>query len=51
MGVLMTVSDPEAALCSHRILSLAAGRLTPMAGAEEESGNVIDFPRHRLAGL
>jgi ABC-type cobalamin/Fe3+-siderophores transport system ATPase subunit len=50
IGVLMTVSDPEAALCSHRVLSLAGGRLTPMAGAEEP-GNVIDFSRHRRAGL
>jgi ABC-type cobalamin/Fe3+-siderophores transport system ATPase subunit len=52
MGVLMTVSDPEAALCSHRVLSLAAGRLTVMAGAgEEQPGNVIDLSRHRRAGL
>ncbi len=49
LGVLMTVSDPEAALCSHRVLSLAAGRLTVMSDAsdacEREPGNVIDFPR------
>jgi ABC-type cobalamin/Fe3+-siderophores transport system ATPase subunit len=46
MGVLMTVSDPEAALCSDRVHSLAAGRLTPMADASgQEPGNVIDFPR------
>ncbi|MGH2852608.1 MAG: ATP-binding cassette domain-containing protein [Solirubrobacteraceae bacterium] len=50
MGVLMAVSDPEAALCSHRVLSLAAGRLSVMAG-EEESGNVIDLARRRLRGL
>jgi ABC-type cobalamin/Fe3+-siderophores transport system ATPase subunit len=46
MGVLMAVSDPEAALCSHRVLSLADGRLAPMSGASAQSfENVIDFPR------
>jgi ABC-type lipoprotein export system ATPase subunit len=45
MGVLMAVSDPETALCSHRVLSLARGRLTPMSDLSSHSfENVIDFP-------
>jgi ABC-type cobalamin/Fe3+-siderophores transport system ATPase subunit len=51
IGVLMAVSDPEAALGSHRVLSLADGRLSPMspsplsADATAQSfPNVIDFP-------
>jgi ABC-type cobalamin/Fe3+-siderophores transport system ATPase subunit len=52
LGVLMTVSDPEAALCSHRVLSLAAGRLTVLSDTgEPEPGVVIDFPRGRPSGL
>ena len=48
LGVLMTASDPEATLCSHRVLSLAGGRLTPMSEApERDIANVIDFPRSR----
>jgi hypothetical protein len=31
LGVLMAVSDPEAALCSHRVLSLADGRLAALS--------------------
>jgi putative ABC transport system ATP-binding protein len=31
VGVLMAVSDPEAALGSHRVLSLADGRLSPLS--------------------
>jgi ABC-type cobalamin/Fe3+-siderophores transport system ATPase subunit len=49
IGVLMALSDPEAALCSHRVLSLADGRLTPLSPIAEASPqnfeNVIDFPR------
>ncbi len=53
IGVLMAVSDPEAALCSHRVLSLADGRLTPMSplpplpadATAQNRENVIDFPR------
>jgi ABC-type lipoprotein export system ATPase subunit len=53
ISVLMAVSDPEAALCSHRVLSLADGRLTPMSplpplpadATAENRENVIDFPR------
>jgi putative ABC transport system ATP-binding protein len=46
MGVLMAVSDLEAALCSHRVVSLAAGRVTPMSDPGAPSfENVIDFPR------
>ncbi len=52
LGVLMTVSDPEAALCSHRVLSLAAGRLTVLSDVgAPEPGVVIDFPRGRPSGL
>ncbi len=52
LGVLMTVSDPEAALCSHRILSLAAGRLTVLSDVgAPEPGVVIDFPHGRPPGL
>jgi hypothetical protein len=43
--VLMAVSDPEAALCSHRVLSLAGGRLAPIFDPGAQSpANVIDFP-------
>lgn len=52
IGVLMTASDPEAALCSHRILSLAGGRMTSMSDAgDREVGNVIDFPDRRLPDM
>jgi ABC-type lipoprotein export system ATPase subunit len=37
VGVLMAVSDPEAALCSHRVLSLADGRLSPLSPIAEVS--------------
>ncbi len=51
-GVLMTVSDPEAALGSDRVLSLAGGRLSVMAGGAGEAepggvGNVIALERGR----
>jgi ABC-type lipoprotein export system ATPase subunit len=53
IAVLMAVSDPEAALCSHRVLSLADGRLSPMwplpplsaQAPAQRLENVIDFPR------
>ena len=53
IGVLMAVSDPEAALCSHRVLSLADGRLSsmsplppiPVDATAPSFENVIDFPR------
>jgi ABC-type cobalamin/Fe3+-siderophores transport system ATPase subunit len=52
LGVLMTVSDPEAALCSHRVLSLAAGRLSVLSDVgAPEPGVVIDFPHGRPQGL
>lgn len=54
-GVLMTVSDPEAALGSDRVLSLAGGRLSVMAGGAEDGepggvGNVIALERGRARG-
>ena len=42
MGVLMSVSDPQATLLSDRIMTLAGGRLTP--GPQSLPGNVIEFP-------
>jgi ABC-type branched-subunit amino acid transport system ATPase component len=46
MGVLMSASDVEAALSSHRVYSLAEGRLTLMSELSEEApANGIDFPR------
>jgi ABC-type cobalamin/Fe3+-siderophores transport system ATPase subunit len=42
MGVLMSVSDPQATLLSDRIMTLAGGRLTP--GPQSPPGNVIEFP-------
>ena len=42
IGVLMSVSDPQATLLSDRIVSLAGGRLTP--GPQSPPGNVIEFP-------
>jgi putative ABC transport system ATP-binding protein len=42
MGVLMSVSDPQATLLSDQILTLAGGRLTP--GPQSPPGNVIEFP-------
>ena len=37
IGVLMAVSDPEAALSSHRVLSLADGRLSTLSAIAEVS--------------
>jgi ABC-type lipoprotein export system ATPase subunit len=59
VGVLMAVSDAEAALCSHRVLSLADGRLSPLSPLPPLSAdvpaqsleNVIDFPRGREPSL
>lgn len=59
IGVLMAVSDPEAALCSHRVLSLADGRLTSMSPLPPIATdvavpcyeNVVDFPRGRQPSL
>jgi ABC-type lipoprotein export system ATPase subunit len=42
MGVLMSVSDPQATLLSDRIMTLAGGRLTP--APQSPGGNVIEFP-------
>lgn len=52
IGVLMSVSDVEASLSSHRVLSLADGRLTPMSEPPvARGGNVIDFPRAKSLDL
>jgi ABC-type cobalamin/Fe3+-siderophores transport system ATPase subunit len=51
MAVLMAVSDPEAALGSDRVLSLANGRLAPMSGAAPRLENVIDFPQSSGRGV
>jgi putative ABC transport system ATP-binding protein len=42
IGVLMSVSDPQATLLSDRIMTLADGRL--IAGPQSPPGNVIEFP-------
>jgi ABC-type cobalamin/Fe3+-siderophores transport system ATPase subunit len=42
MGVLMSVSDPDATLMSDRIMALSGGRLS--AGPRSAPGNVIEFP-------
>jgi ABC-type cobalamin/Fe3+-siderophores transport system ATPase subunit len=42
IGVLMSVSDPQATLLSDRIVTLAGGRLTQ--APQPPSGNVIEFP-------
>jgi putative ABC transport system ATP-binding protein len=42
MGVLMSVSDPQATLLSDRIMTLSGGRLTQ--GPQAPGGNVIEFP-------
>ncbi|HTR72663.1 MAG TPA: ABC transporter ATP-binding protein [Solirubrobacteraceae bacterium] len=42
LGVLMSVSDPQATLFSDRIMTLGGGTLT--AGPSQEPGNVIEFP-------
>jgi putative ABC transport system ATP-binding protein len=47
MGVLMAVSDGEAALSAHRVLSLSRGRLKAISGREPRSANVVDLPAAR----
>jgi putative ABC transport system ATP-binding protein len=47
MGVLMTVSDGEAALSAHRVLSLSRGRLKAISDQGSRSENVIDLPAAR----
>ncbi len=42
LGVLMSVSDPQATLFSDQIMTLGGGTLT--AGPSQEPGNVIEFP-------
>lgn len=52
IGVLMAVSDPEAALCSHRVLSLADGRLSPLSPLPPIEGlpEVAPVPASRAGG-
>jgi putative ABC transport system ATP-binding protein len=42
IGILMSVSDPQATLLSDRIMTLAGGRLT--SAPQAPPGNVIEFP-------
>jgi putative ABC transport system ATP-binding protein len=43
MGVLMMVSDGEAALSAHRVFSLSRGRLRPLAPQDAHPTNVIEL--------
>ncbi len=45
IGVLMTVSDGEAALSAHRVFALSRGRLKAISGQDHpRTDNVIDLP-------
>jgi putative ABC transport system ATP-binding protein len=50
MGVLMAVSDGEAALSAHRVFSLSRGRLKAISDQGPRPHNVIDMPAVRRAG-
>ncbi len=47
MGVLMAVSDGEAALSAHRVLSLSRGRLRAISDQGPRPDNVVDLPAAR----
>ncbi len=49
MGVLMAVSDGEAALSAHRVFSLSRGRLKAISDQGPRPGNVVAFSRERRA--
>ncbi len=49
VGVLMAVSDGEAALSAHRVFSLSRGRLKAVSGQGSHPGNVIAFSQERRA--
>jgi ABC-type lipoprotein export system ATPase subunit len=49
MGVLMAVSDGEAALGAHRVFSLSRGRLKAISEQSRRPRNAIDFLRERHA--
>ena len=49
MGVLMAVSDGEAALSAHRVFSLSRGRLKTISDQDPHPHNVIDFSQQRRA--
>ena len=51
IGVLMAVSDGEAALSAHRVFLLAGGRLKAIAGKNGPPENVIALPVAKRAGL
>ncbi len=52
MGVLMAVSDGEAALSAHRVFSLSRGRLKALSDQNPRPDNVIDIPaRDRQMGV
>lgn len=46
-GVLMSVSDMDAALAADRIYSFERGRLQLLAGSEGSPGQLVAFPRGR----
>ncbi len=50
IGVLMTVSDGEAALSAHRVFSLGGGCLKPITGQNGPGHNVVEFPVVRRTG-
>ena len=49
MGILMAVSDGEAALSAHRVFSLSRGRLKAISSQARPSDNRTNFPRGRCA--
>jgi predicted ABC-type transport system involved in lysophospholipase L1 biosynthesis ATPase subunit len=49
MGVLMMVSDGEAALSAHRVFSLSRGRLRAISRQGPRPENVVAFSRKRKA--
>jgi putative ABC transport system ATP-binding protein len=49
MGVLMAVSEGEAALSAHRVFSLSRGRLKAISDQRPRPENVIAFSRERRA--
>jgi ABC-type lipoprotein export system ATPase subunit len=50
VGILMAVSDGEAALAADRVFSLAEGRLEALAGRNKPPENVVKLPFAKGAG-